>query len=98
MKDINYFELIYTHRSEMASGGFPDLLKEDADYQKALEAEQLAEKECEALDLTEKERELVNWWGDEAHNESGMYAKAAYRMGMTDCFLMLRKLGAFNNP
>jgi len=36
MKDIDYLELIYGHRAEMVSGGFHDLLKEDADYQKLL--------------------------------------------------------------
>lgn len=98
MKDIDYLELIYTYRAEMKSGGFHDLLMEDAVYLKAKEAEQLARKECETLKLTPEERELVNQWSDLAFDESGMFAKAAYRMGMIDCFLMLRQLGAFSNP
>jgi len=34
MKDIDYLELIYTHRAEMKSGGFYDLLKKMPDIRK----------------------------------------------------------------
>lgn len=95
MKEIDFLELIFNYRSRIDSGGFQELLKEDAEYQKALQAQKLAEKECESLDLTEQERELVNWWSEEAHNECGMYARVAYRMGVIDGFLLLRQLNTF---
>lgn len=91
MKDIDFLELIFSYRSEMDSGGFQELLNEDAEYQKTLEAQKLIAKECEGIELTEEERKLVEWWSDEAHNGS-IYARVAYRMGVMDGFLLLRQL------
>lgn len=52
---------------------------------------------CQSLNLMEAAQELINWWSDEVHNESSMFAKTVYRMDMMDCFLMLRQLEAFNS-
>ena len=92
LNNMNFFQLVQYYLEECQSNSIHANLKKDTDYLKASQLEAELCNQHENLDLTAKQRKVIEKWVDAIHAQQCAYTAVAFRMAMQYRFSVLLKL------
>ena len=90
--DMDFFQLLYNHLEERHYNSICKSAKQDANYLKATMQENKLSVQCENLDLSDEQQNVIMLWIDAIHAQESAYTSVVFRMGMQFCFSLLMQL------
>lgn len=92
MKNTDFIQLLCAHLEERPFNNVYEQLKQDEEYQEALQAENMLFEQYEGLRLLEEQRKIIEQWTDAIHTKNAAYSMVIFRMEIQCCFSLLMEL------
>ncbi len=88
----NIFYVLYNYLEERHRNNIYQNAKQDADYLKTTQPEKELNNQYEALNLSAKQRNVIDRWIDTIHAQYAAYNAVVFRMAMQYCFSLILEL------
>ena len=95
MEDIDFLKAIYNYMGNQTPGGIRDILKADSYYQESLAEERRLYELYELMDLSEMQRDMIEDLIEAIYAQSADYSLTLYKLGMQNCYQLLKQLTGF---